>query len=218
MRLTKSEAISKIYNCAVLYQKNLMGKNVLFIGANENKATGFEAIFLPRNFQHFTGVGTNLKSSTLFFNAAVNNELSEKDIIITTDGTTELKLEVLPTLMNIHVTARMFGDYDNSKSLLVTDKLAGTQTAAMGFVEDKNYFYPNTVLNDDLRNLTIKPRQRVIAIFVKNQKDKIYNQLTYIPKGMTIDDKILQTILKQKVDIDNIEASFIIPRLKETTV
>ena len=32
--------------------------------------------------------------------------------------------------MNIHLIARMVGDYDNSKSYLVTDKLAETVTAA----------------------------------------------------------------------------------------
>ena len=136
MRLTNAEAIKIIHNCAILYNKNLLGKNVLFVTYSNGSFDYFETMFLARNFKHFTGVVSSLES-TLFFRAALNNKLSFKDINLSKDGVTELKLTVLPILMNIHVVARMVGDYNHSKSLLITDKIAGTVTSAMGFVKSE---------------------------------------------------------------------------------
>ena len=150
MGLTKEEALRKIHNCAIAYKENLIGKNILFVTLIGNKYLYFETAFHARNFLHFTGVVSSLRS-TMFFRAALKNKLSTHDIELITDGTTELKLEVLPKLMNIHLTARMAGDYDKTKSLLVTDKLAGTTAAVMGFVEDNGYYIPNTVMKEDLQ-------------------------------------------------------------------
>jgi len=209
MRLTADKVLEKIHRCAVLYKDNLLGKNILFVASDKSSMSMFEAIFLARNFLHFTGVGSNLKS-TMFFNAALHNKLNRRDITISSGGLTELKLDVLPTLMSIHIIARMVGNYDNSKSLLVTDKFAGTHTAVMGFKEDGGYFYPNTVLNEDLRNLTVSPRQRVVATFVKIRKDLVYTELSYIAKGIFVED--IYPTVKHKVDIENIIAAFDIPR------
>jgi len=212
MRLTINEALRIIHISAVAYQNNLVGKNVLFFSTYKNKTSCFEVAFLARNFLHFTGVATTITSSTLFFRKAVDNELAPKDITIAPDGTSELKLDVLPTLMNLPSIARMLGDYNNSKSLLVTDKLAGTVTAAMGFVNDRGYYIPNTVLKEDLRHLTVKPHQRIIAIFIKNQKDKNYSTLSYIAKGFTIDDDIFNELAQVNVDMNNLKAKFKIPK------
>ena len=212
MKSTKDEVIKKIRECAILYNKNLVGKNVLFITIGDNKPYYFETVFLPRNFLHFTGVKTSL-NSTLFFRSAVNNKLSIDDITISTDGTTELKLLVLPTLMNITKTARMVGNYDNSKSLLISDKFAGTVTSAMGFVEtDNGYYIPNTVIKEDIRQITKRPQQKIAATFIKNQKDKKYTYLTYIAKGFTIDDNIFKDIFLKKIDMENLNSKFEIPR------
>ena len=187
MRLTSAEAINTIHNCAVLYNKNLLGKNVLFVTHSNGSFDYFETKFLARNFKHFTGVVSALES-TLFFRAALNNKISSKDINLSKDGVTELKLAVLPTLMNIHVVARMVGDYNYSKSLLITDKIAGTVTSAMGFVKDNNYYVPNTVIKEDMRNLIVKPQRRVAAIFLKAQSEKLYTTNTYVAKGFKIEN------------------------------
>ena len=121
----KQEALRIIHNSALAYKENLVHRNVLFLTLSDNTALAyFEAAFLPRNFLHLTGAETKL-SSVDFYDLAIRDRLREKDFRFAVDGTTDKKLDVLPALMNIHVTARMVGDYDYSSSFLVTDKLAG---------------------------------------------------------------------------------------------
>lgn len=209
---TKTEAIKIIYDCAVLYNKNLSGKNVLFLTEHNHKSDYFETLFMPHNFMHLTGAKSRLNGE-LFFRAAVNNRLGINDITLATDGTTDLKLDVLPQLMNIHLLARMVGDYENVKPLLITDKLTGTVTMAMGFVFANHVYIPNSALKKDIRDITSQAtRQKVTAIFVKPRQNDKYSTLTYIAKGLTIDDDILQPVLREKVDMQNLTAAFPIPK------
>ena len=185
----------------------------MFVTTQDASTACFEAAFLPRNFLHLTGARTKL-GSIEFYNMALRGRLDERGFDFMADGTTEMKLNVLPQLMNIHVSARMAGDYDNSKSLLVTDKLAGTVTAVMGFTKtsDNGAFVPNTALNTDLRLISKKPIQRIAAIFQKMKQDEKYSTLTYIAKGLTIDDGALAYVLRNKVDMQSLTATFTIPR------
>ena len=201
MRLTKEAAVRRIHECAVAYHENLLGRNVLFLTFTGNASSYFESAFFVRNFLHFTGV-TTILNPTQYFRAALNNKLSKDDICLNTDGTSELKLDVLPTLMRIHLVARMVGDYDNSKSLLVTDKIAGTVTAAMGFAEDKEtgYYIPNTVLKEDLRKLTKKPQQRIVATFRKTQKEERYSELSYFVKDISELGNGVLTVINDRID------------------
>ena len=122
-----------------------------------------------------------------------------------------MKLDILPRLMSIHTTARMVGEYDNSNPLLITDKLAGTVTTAMGFINIKGVYVPNTALKKDIRDITRQAtRQRIIAIFTKPRRDKKYSILTFVAKGLTIEDDIFQPVLQEKVDIQNLTALFTI--------
>ena len=212
---TKLEIVRIIQRCALLYKTNLSGKNVLFVATHENNAAFFETLFTPQNFMHLTGVKSRL-SSDQFFSAAANNRLSVRDILLPNDGAVELKMDVLPQLMNIHTNARMVGDYDNLKPLLITNKLTGTVTMAMGFVNVKDFYIPNTALKKDIREITTgAARRKVLAIFVKNKRDAKYQTLTYIAKDMTVDDSILQNIMHDKVDLHNLSASFTIPKRKK---
>ena len=200
---TTEEAIRIIYKCAVDYRENLSNKFVLFITAKDNKSTGFETLFLPQNYKHLTGVSSKLSGAD-FFGLAARNRLSPNEITLAEDGTTDLKLDVLPQLMNIHLTARMVGDYDYSKSLLVADKIAGTVTAALGFVQAKNIYLPKTALKADVRDITIQStRRRIVAILVKPRKDALYKQLTYITKDTTLESIVLAPDLRNRIDMQN---------------
>jgi len=207
MGKSKSEALRIIHSGAVAYQNNLVNKNVLFVAVSLGKAELFEASFLPRNFLHLTGIRTKLNSTT-FYSLALRDRISEQDITFADDGTTDKKLDVLQSLMNIHVTAKMLGNYDNSQRLLVTDKLAGTVTSAMGFRKDGDYYMPNTSLKTDMRTITKKPVQRIVAIFVKGFNDTKYRNMTYIAKGLTIDDTVLIPVMRERVDKDNLNITF----------
>ena len=197
----KEEAIKIINQSAVLYGKNLSGKNALFVTVKNGKSACFETLFMPNNFLHLTGVKTNL-SGELFYKAALNQRLSTKYFSFDDNGMTELKLGILPQLMTIHVMARMIGDYDNSKPLLITDKLAGIITMAMGFINIGGIYLPNTALKKDLRDITSKAScQRIAASFIKRHGDQKYCELSYIAKGLTIDDSIFKSPLLERVDL-----------------
>jgi hypothetical protein len=209
---TITDAIRIIHNCAVQYGKNLAGNSLLFVTSQNNSTVCFETIFLPRNYLHLTGVITDLKGD-LFYQAAINNRLSPNEIALTSDGKTEQKLDVLPQLMNIHLTARMVGDYDNSRPLLIADKFAGTVTMAMGFINVNGRYIPKTALKVDMRDITEKAtRLKIVAIFVKPSSDDLYKNLTYLAKGLCIDDEMFSKILCEKVDEPNLTATFVIPR------
>ena len=198
--MTKQEALRVIHNSAKAYNENLVNRNVLFISLNNGKPELFEASFLPRNFLHLTGVRTGL-SSTAFFSMACRDRLNENHIEFAGDGTTEIKLNVIKPLMNIHTTARMLGDYDHSQRFLVTDKLAGTVTSAMGFNKDGEYYLPNTSLKTDVRMVSKKPVQRIAAIFIKRFSDEKYSDLRYLAKGVLLDIPMYTKALSDKVNI-----------------
>ena len=206
------DVIRIIHNCAVAYGCNLLDKNALFVTASESKADYFEALFRPENFLHLTGVKSNLEAR-LFLYTAINRKLSPSNITFDPRGTARIKLEILPRLMSIHVFARMVGDYDNTKPLLIADKFAGTVAMAMGFANINGLYIPNTALKLDVRDITSKAtRRKVAAVFVKPRGDDLYKRLTYIAKGMTIDDDIFASMICEKVDAENLIADFTIPR------
>jgi hypothetical protein len=209
----EDEVINIVHQCALLYKENLANRNLLFVvdGDSSSVAGCFGVHFQPQNFLHLTGFKSNLPAAD-FFEATLNNEIGINQIGVVEDNTADMKLDVLPQLMNIHKVARMVGDYDNSSTLLVTDKLAGTVAFAMGFVDIGGIYVPNTVLKKDLRKITNRPRRRILAMFIKETRDEKYKTLTYIAKGITIDDESLIPILKEKCNISEIKADFEIPR------
>jgi len=209
---TIADSVKVIHDCAVQYAKNLAGKNVLFVTTHGGVFFSYETLFMPQNYLHLTGAISRI-SGELFYQAALNNRLSASDISLSSDGKTEQKLDVLPQLMNIHKSARMVGDYDHSRPLLVAEKYAGTVTMALGFVCVNDLYIPNTALKIDIRKITTQAtRHRVVAIFVKVRNEALYKQLTYLAKGMTIDDDSIAPILLEKTDSSNLIADFPIPR------
>ena len=209
---TNEEAIRIIYQCAMDYKNNLSNKCILFLTTADNIVTSFETLFLPQNFKHLTGVRSKLSGAD-FFDLATRNRLSPNDIALADDGTTDLKLDVLPQLMNIHITARMAGDYNYSRSLLVADKIAGTVTAALGFVQADGIYLPKTALKADVRDITSQAtRRKIAAVFVKQRGDELYKQMTYIAKGMTISDVTFKATLNEKVGSSNLCAESSIPK------
>jgi len=201
---TKVEALRIIYNSAVAYKNNLLNKNVMFVASKDEVAQMFETKFLPSNFRHLTGIMTNL-NSTRFFEAAFNNKLKESDINFARDGTTQKKLDVLYSLMSIHKTAKMAGDFESSHKVLLSDKVAGTTTAVMGFIKDDNYFVPNTIIKDDVRQLVRKPTLVINAIFIKPDKQLLYKEISFLRKNTTV-EQIIEIIpdIKNKLSINNI--------------
>lgn len=196
--MTKKDAIRTIVECAKLYHDNLEGKNLLFIYGAPQKPEYFEAVFQGRQFLHLTGVITKL-NSTDFYDRCLRSRLSVSDFGMPRDGTADMKLMVLPQLMRISKNTKMIGDYDSSKSLLYTEKLAGGVSACMGFVRDGGFYIPNTALREDIRNVSIRPQKRILAIYRKPIRDAQYQELCYLQKGLEPSSLGASMDLKAKV-------------------
>ncbi|MBQ9662553.1 MAG: hypothetical protein IJV40_05320 [Oscillospiraceae bacterium] len=186
--MEKKDAIRVLSECAKLYKAHLLNKNILIIFDTKNGLEYFEAVFLPRHFLHLTGVGLtyNVGKSSDFFRRCLSGRLSLADFYLLSDGTTEMKLRVLPQIMQIQRFAKMIGDYDGSKTWLYTEKIAGNVTACIGFVlnDDGKYYSPNTALNEDIRKITNRPQHRILGIYMKNVRDSKYTKKCFVAKGV----------------------------------
>lgn len=202
--MKKEDAIKIISKSVKEYKNNLVNNNLLFIAGQPDKPIVLETVFLPRHFLHLTGVklnGGNQKKQNQFYNKCLNGKLSPNDFYMASDGTTEMKLMVILPLMNIHITAKMMGDYNETKNLLQTDKLRGSICGCMEFVNENNYFKPNTLLNEDIRDVTYKPQNRVLTILRKPIKQEKYEELCYTAKGVQLDKIKLSSEYTEKIDI-----------------
>ena len=186
-KYTKQQAVSIIVDCAAKYEENLNGYQLLFVLKDKHKHISFlEVNFYPYNFLHLTGIklvdGT---TATDFYERCLNHKLSPEDFSFASDGTTQLKLEILPQLMKKNISAKMVGDFNGYK--LYTEKLAGGVKACLGFVKTHRAEYvPNTVLNTDIRTVT-KISQQVIATYRRKRADSSYQELVYRTKKIDWD-------------------------------
>jgi len=204
--MKKSEVPKILLECAELYKTNLVNRSLLFVFNNSGVVESLEVICLPRNYLHLTGIvlnDNNLKSIE-FYEMCIDKRLSPSTYKLSKNGTTQMKLSVLNQVMNIHKTAKMVGDYTDTNSVLVKEKLAGTITACMGFVHDqgkRNSYVPNTVLRGDIRNV-VDSTKNVLAIFRKSKDEPIYRECTYLAKSVSL-ESILSGTLKSKVEIEH---------------
>ena len=118
-----------------------------------------------------------------FFNLCYDKRLTEADFDFSADGTTEMKMRVLPSLMKKNLSAKMLGDYNMSQPKLYTDKIAGSLSACMGFVRDggEGRFVPNTVLEGDIRT-KVKAADRIIATYRKSRSEEQYSEIVFTAK------------------------------------
>ena len=178
--MKKEQAIKIITESAKIYKENLENKNLLFFFGSEKSPEFFEASFLPRNFLHLTGVKTvekRILGSVDFYEKCLKGKLSPSDFSFAENGTTDMKLSILPQLMKIQTCAKMVGVYDYKKSVLYTEKIAGNIYACMGFIKENDYYIPNTALREDIRDISVQPQKRVLAIFKKNIPQKFYDEI-----------------------------------------
>ena len=210
-RYTKKDAIRIVVQCAKQYRDNLANRSLLFICLDKhNNASAIEFSFDASNFLHLTGlklknrkkfnankagmVDTRLAStgeisdgeeiSALdFYDKCLNKKLSEKEFEFANDGTTELKLDVLPGLLCKNLTAKMIGDFRSDKPKLHTEKLAGGVMACMGFRKNGKgtRYIPDTVLKANIKKHT-SGQARVIACYRKTKDKQKYEEVTYLAK------------------------------------
>lgn len=165
--MTKKQAVEIISRCAKQYKKYLENYQVAFVYRDSNNHSDYtEVQFRAHNFLHFTGViprdGINANA---FYRYALNSKLSERDFSFKNQHTTELKLQVLDVIMSIDTRARMIGNFTGANIDLYTEKVTGTTSACLGLIQKNDIFYPNSVLNEDIRSIIPKPPGKIYAIF-----------------------------------------------------
>lgn len=192
----KNSVLKIIFKAADDYEKNLRDHNLLFVCHDKHKKISFlEVEFNASNFLHLTGVKISSyfkKSLTSknefankFYEKCLERRLSTKDFNFSPDGTTSLKLEVLPALMKKNLSANSIGNLDKYTFKLYTEKIAGSTKGCMGFVNDRkvNKNVPNTVLKSDPKHLSNNIK-RIIVTYRKKKSDKEYLEIVYSAKGI----------------------------------
>lgn len=189
----KREALQIIVKCAKLYEEKLRDKTLLVIMGSEKSFTYKEMYFPKKNFLHLTGAKVKI-SANHFYNKSIHSKLALDDFQFNDDGTTRLKLNVLPELLSMKVN--MFGTYSGTRPKLYTEKLLGNVRGCLGFIrsaEYGNFYVPNTTLETDMRNES-KDCKRVLFILRKAKKDTLYSELIYSAKKTN--KEILKSINK----------------------
>jgi hypothetical protein len=186
MAMTKKEALAVVFSCAVEYKNNLVDRSLLFVCTNKNKQVYcLEVTFDASNFLHMTGFKTTTSGiqAQHFFDLCIDQRLSEEDFEFSEDGTTPLKMKVLPGLVKKNLSANMIGDFNMSQPKLYTEKLTGGVKACIGFVRNKGdgRYVPNTVLEGDIRK-RVKQTDRIILTYRKQRGEQQYSELVYSAK------------------------------------
>lgn len=178
--MNNKDAVRILKSSAKLFHEELENNNILFVFGNSRNPEFLETLFLRRHFLHMTGVKIHhYMTSGEFYNKCLSSRISESDFYLSSDGTTEMKLSVLPALMSIYKNAKMVGIYDESKSFLVTEKVIGNVSACIGFVKDNDYYVPNTVLKEDIRNISFHPQKKVLFVSRKKTQYDKYTEICY---------------------------------------
>lgn len=194
--MDKIHAMGIISEAANIYDTFYCNRNLLIIYGSPNAPSYIETKAIERNFLHLTGVilnkslmngirDKNANAAEVFFQKAKSNRLSEDDFELREDGTTEQKMHVLVHTLNVSDNIKMIGDYAGWRINLKTDKIAGSINAFLGFIKNGKYYYPNTVMCDDLRKNT-RERHKILAILSKKISSDKYDKIEMTGKKIDI--------------------------------
>ena len=185
MAFSKKDALSIIFRCADQYKQELLNHSLLLLCAPKNRQIyPLELTFDASNFQHLTGLQTNHNKIPPkdFFEKCISRRLTENDFRFAEDGTTPLKLQVLPMLTTKNISANMVGDYDGNNPKLITDKLAGNIQGCMGFIQiSSGRYIPNTVLKGRTDDFS-KKTDRILIIYRKRTTEEKYQEIVHIAR------------------------------------
>lgn len=189
---TKEEALKIVQTCAEHYKNHLLDRSLLFILMDKHKRIStLEVSFVKRNFLHLTGlvVDKTKLPGDRFFDLCIDKKLSVSNFELSQDGTTNLKLAVLPLLITKNLSANSVGEYNGTGIKLYTEKIAGSSKGCIGFVLDKStgFMLPNTVLNIDIRDCSKYPQSRIIATYRKKLQEDTYTEIVHSARDINFD-------------------------------
>lgn len=179
----KNRAIGIITESAQVYDELLKNTSYLIIAHSGvfNSYRQYEIHFNSSNFMHLTGVDTEL-SAGLFYSKCIGNKLSKSDFKLKDNGTTMLKLSLLPEMFNLDIY-RTIGEFDSSGGYvkIKADVASGHNTGVLALkkINDTNYV-PCSLLADHVDNTVIATsKQKILYIYSKKKKEKKYTDIVY---------------------------------------
>ncbi len=194
--------IKTVIQVAQKYREKLENKNVLFIYLNRynQEIKYIETKFLSRNFLHLTGLNFLNKYPNYFYKLCINNKLKSENIQVSNKKVIQMKLEVLNNLIAIDKKSKIIGNFNNSKLKLNTEIIVGNINWCLGFVKEDDYYVPNTLFKEDIRNV-VESANRIICIMTKKIKDDKYVSIDYLAKDFEIEKIIFSKDLENKIDL-----------------
>ena len=211
MKYTKENARRTVLNCAKKYQQKLLNRKLLIIyrEREDNLIHYIEVVFLERNFQHLTGLelidsnGNVLHNQSVnFFRKCIENKLSVDEFQFKTDGTTQLKLQALPALMDLTKITKITGDYNNIRPYLYVDKVMGGVNFCLGLSKEDNLYVPSSALLEDIKKMSNNPSQ-VLAILEFDISEKKYSIIRHVAKGLNLNNISLSNQLNSMISLEN---------------
>lgn len=203
-KCTREEILHIIVHAAKEYEERMRNKNFLII-YQENTITKTVSVgFRDMNFLHMTGVKSALTAKQ-FYMACIHGKLSVNDFEIDNKGKVQQKIAVLPYLSQLLYNNCMVGNFINSGICIQADYFVGNTRAilSVGFRRGKNLDYPVTLYNEDIRKLS-HPTCKVLAIFVKEEREEFYTECSYLSKEQVFEklpisdeiEKLIQMVSK----------------------
>ncbi|MGF0095743.1 PBECR4 domain-containing protein [Peptoniphilus sp. SGI.035] len=195
----KEKDLKTIINSGNMFRKNLSNKSLLIISGSINAPNVNEIEFQNSNFLHLTGVVTKVNANN-FMRMLEKSRIKISDWDYRKDGTTQLKLRILPDIVNIHNRAKMIGVYDKRRVFMSTDLCIGNTFCYLGLIKtnritnrNNNVYVPNTSIASNIISDT-NSRERILAIYRKDKNKIKYDDLTYLAKG--IDKQYIEEVFK----------------------
>ena len=203
MKYDKNKAINIIVNAAENYMKYLHDKVFLIVYQEKGKTKAAQVEFRDSHFLHLTGVKTNVTAGR-FYEKCINHKLSPADFEFDKGGKTQQKMVVLPFLHELLYHNCMIGNFVNSGIYIKADYFVGNTKAVLsvGFRYGKKVDFPVTLYKEDVRKLS-QPTNKVLAIFVRDYKQKRYTECTYISKGWEISKLPISEETKALIQVEN---------------
>lgn len=201
--MEKIIALRKLKTAIINYETYLKNHEYIVI-YNENGIFQVrKVIFLQENFHHLTGVKLNIKKKD-FYKRLLNSKLKLTDFDFREDGTTALKLDVIEFYHTLFTSPSNIGYYDKNNYLnikLMTTKIIGTTRISLGLIKEKNYYSPNSLLKQSMKQIT-NQNYPVICILKRKFDWKEY-RYSYLHKDYDkdfIENKLIELgeILKIK--------------------
>lgn len=203
--MNKQQTLKTLQEAIFLYEENLANKKILILYENEKEIEKLEIIFKRNNFLHLTGIDikdSNLNPS-IFYKKLLNQRLSLNDFRIKSNGTTQLKIQILNQISSINKFINSTGDYQASRKFLLADKVIGNHNICLCLKNIGNADYiPISALQENIKKITYR-QYKIIGIATKPLKNKVYDKLTYIAHNNTSCntlEKINKIILKKSIN------------------